>query len=722
MARFRSSVSRLAQIGLVAFVIGCSSGSTDAGATGTISLGLSSSAGTVQVGEQIDVTGTLTRGGGFTGPVTIRVEGAPDGVTANADAGAGSGSSALVHVIAAASAAPGTYPLTVRAMASGLTDATAMYTLTIASASTLFFGLVVDAAPVTVTQGTSASISIGITRYSGFAAPVALAATGLPSGATASFDPTPAPSLGSLLAINVPSTVATGTYTVTVHGTVDGLIEVTKQITLVVTAPAAFSITTGVNSFALLPGTGGVTYAKATLGPGASGTVNYTTTGAPAGLTAAITPTSDPDSATVTITTTAQLAPGSYPIVVHATATGFAEQTATIDVVVGSPAGIDVRLDFSACPQVLWVGYQDGTGPWTAASGSGGVYTFHVNAATGGVAVVRQTVQFYTTSVQFLTQAELHTLPASCNDVSGAEAPGVNGTKLVNGTLSGVNAGDYASVSLGGSSTGFPLIAGPATTFHILSVLDGPQDMFAFRYVDGTGVRDRVVVRRDLDVADQGSLAPIDFDSSEAVPPVYATFPITGEIGNGSSASSQLNILSGASCVSTPFYSANAAFSSTTLFGFPATLQRPTDFYALTVTDYGNYTGGMRSVTGTFQTFAATTLPLGAVMPTSATVATLPGTYRRVQTTFPVPSDYSTAGEFYHDGLGHLFIVTASAGYRGSSTATVAAPDLSAVPGYLTSWQPLKVVQLKIFGTSGNQAPACVGGTSIYAEQIIPTQ
>lgn len=724
MERFRWSRWRLVQLAALAFASACGSGSTASTDVGTISLSLSPTADTVQAGAQLQVTGTLVRGDGFTGAVTVTVEGVPAGVTATADTSTIDGvSSALVHIMAAAAGAtPGTYPLTVRAKASGLTDATASFSLTIASAAAFGYGLVAGTAQLPAVQGTSATSSIGITRIGGFGAPVALSATGLPSGATASFDPTPAPSLGSLLTITVGPTVTPGTYTVMISGTANGAADVTTHLTLVVSASPTFSITTGATFFALLPGTGGVTYVKATRGAGFTAPATFTVTGAPAGLTAVISTTSDPDSAVVTITTTGALAPGTYPLVVHANATGATERTATIQAVVGSAAGVDVRLDFSTCAQVIWVGYQDGTGPWTAVSGSGGVYAFHVNAAVGGIAVVRQNVQFFTTTVQMLTQAELHALtPASCNDNSSEGGqPGAYGTKLVNGTLNGVDAGDDAFVAMGSGSTGFPPIVGPATAFHILSVLDGAQDMFAYRYVDADSAQDRIVVRRDLDVADQGSLAPINFDSAEAVPPVFATFTIMGETGVGDAAADQLNILSGASCVVDPFSSGGAAYGTTTLFGIPTSLQRPSDYYALTVTDGGNYTGGLRSVTSTFHIFAPQTLTLGPVMPTSATISSLPGPYSRVQAAYALPPDYSTAGVNYHDASGHTFIVTASAGYRGLSAATIAAPDLSAASGYLTSWAPSTISQLRIFGTSNTSSSVCSEGTRIYGDQIVP--
>ena len=108
-------------------------------------------------------------------------------------------------------------------------------------------------------------------------------------------------------------------------------------------------------------------------------------------------------------------------------------------------------------------------------------------------------------------------------------------------------------------------------------------------------------------------------------------------------------------------------------------------------------------------------------MPTTATITTLPGTYRRLQAAFTPPSDYTTAGLYYHDGLGHVFFVTASAAFRGLAAATLTVPDLSAVTGYTTAtWAPSVAAQVRIFGKATTQTSACSEGTTQYADQVVP--
>jgi hypothetical protein len=66
--------------------------------------------------------------------------------------------------------------------------------------------------------GGTANYTVTITPSGGFNSPVTLSISGLPSGATGSFNPNPATTT-SALTVNVPSSVRKGTYTFTVTGT-----------------------------------------------------------------------------------------------------------------------------------------------------------------------------------------------------------------------------------------------------------------------------------------------------------------------------------------------------------------------------------------------------------------------------------------------------------------------------------------------------------------------
>ena len=97
------------------------------------------------------------------------------------------------------------------------------------------FGLAVSPAGP-VTAGGSGGFAVTVSGSGGFASAVGLGVSGLPAGATASFDPNPASS-SSTLTVTTTTTTPAGSYTLTVTGTSGGLSH-TAQATLTVQAPA----------------------------------------------------------------------------------------------------------------------------------------------------------------------------------------------------------------------------------------------------------------------------------------------------------------------------------------------------------------------------------------------------------------------------------------------------------------------------------------------------
>ena len=101
-------------------------------------------------------------------------------------------------------------------------SATATSTLTIPYQVPPAFTIATSQVSVSVLQGTTGSLTVATTVSGGFNSPIALTASGLPTGVTASFNPASiaAPGSGSsTLTISVGSAVAPGTYPITVTGT-----------------------------------------------------------------------------------------------------------------------------------------------------------------------------------------------------------------------------------------------------------------------------------------------------------------------------------------------------------------------------------------------------------------------------------------------------------------------------------------------------------------------
>ncbi|MFC1661323.1 hypothetical protein ACFL3S_07730 [Gemmatimonadota bacterium] len=220
-------------------------GTTGPEPTPTISISVSPTSVTVDPGAPVseqataptaDITVSLTRGGGYTGAVTVRVEGLPSGVSASPVTIASGSTSGTLELEATSLAAAGTYSLTIRASGSGVTDATATVSMTVTEPPQPGFSIAVDPASVSIEQGKSTSTNVNVTRTNGFSGDVALVASGQPTGLTISFNPASVSGDASLVQVAAGLAVTPGTYAVTVTGTSSGLPDATASLSVEVTA------------------------------------------------------------------------------------------------------------------------------------------------------------------------------------------------------------------------------------------------------------------------------------------------------------------------------------------------------------------------------------------------------------------------------------------------------------------------------------------------------
>ncbi|HET7187614.1 MAG TPA: hypothetical protein VFI52_05640 [Gemmatimonadaceae bacterium] len=168
----------------------------------------------------------------FSSPVTFSVEGLPTGATASF-APNPSTSDASTLTISTGSAAPGSYPITVRGSAGGLTDRVVACMLTIAAPT---YSLSLGRTTLTLQQGQSSSIAVALSR-SDFTGVVSFSVVGLPAGATASFTPASTDGNSTVLIVNAGAAPA-GSSPVTIRANATGLAERAASFTLAV-APAA---------------------------------------------------------------------------------------------------------------------------------------------------------------------------------------------------------------------------------------------------------------------------------------------------------------------------------------------------------------------------------------------------------------------------------------------------------------------------------------------------
>ncbi|NUT34840.1 MAG: Leupeptin-inactivating enzyme 2, partial [Hamadaea sp.] len=183
------------------------------------------------------------------------------------------------------------------------------------------FSLSVSPGSGTVQRGSNVSTTVATATTSGSAQTVALTATGLPAGVTATFSPASVTSGGSAtLTLTASATAATGTATVTVTGTGASATHSAAYTVTVTSQPGGddFSVSLSPAS-ASVPagGTTSATVATATTS-GSAQSVALTVSGAPTGVTASVSPgtVTSGGSATLSIAVAGTAAAGTYTLTV----------------------------------------------------------------------------------------------------------------------------------------------------------------------------------------------------------------------------------------------------------------------------------------------------------------------------------------------------------------------------------------------------------------------
>jgi subtilisin family serine protease len=198
------------------------------------------------------------------------------------------------------------------------------------------FSVGVSAPSVTVVAGQKATDTVSVGALSGFTGAVALSASGLPTGVTASFSPTSITTSGtSTLTIATSTTTPAGSYTVTVKGTSSALVH-TVSMTLVVPAPD-FALGASPSSFNVTQGGSATSTLSLANVNGFKGTVTLSATGLPTGTTAKLShpSLSGTTTGTLTLATTTSTPAGSYTVTVKGVS-GSLTHTTTVTLAVAA--------------------------------------------------------------------------------------------------------------------------------------------------------------------------------------------------------------------------------------------------------------------------------------------------------------------------------------------------------------------------------------------------
>lgn len=763
---------------------------------GTLAVSLSSTSGSVVAGNQVTLSANITRGGSFTGVVSLTAEGAPGGVTASFSTNslASGVTSASLTLQVGSGVAAGTYPITVRATGTGVTAATASYALTVTAAAVPDFSITAAPTSVTVAAGATASTTITIARSGGFTGPVTFSASGLPANVSLSFAPAPASGTSTVATVTAAASAVAGSYSITVTGTGTGVEP--RSLSLPVTVQAAGA--TGNFSLGLPSGrtlrrgdqtivqasvlrTGGFTGdvalsvsglpndvtatfapttvpgnastsdltlmvgAAAPLGPvtvtvtgtaagvgarsatfqltvleapsvtvsltssqvtvtqgqnsaaigvnltraGATGNGAMSVEGLPAGVTATFNPNPTPgNQSELVLSVGAGAAPGTYPLVVVATTTnarGEAGLSLTVQASGGGGGG-NVTWQFCEADRFpLWFAFQDGTsGAWTRVlPGANQTYSFTINSTVGAVAFVnRESGSNADVFVFQLSRAELQ-------QVGLAECVNNPAVKTLNGTIAGLGIGQQASVGMGGGSTAGAITAnGP---FTLTDVNDGRVDLVAVRSALDLGTfsltPDRLILRRDLDLPNNGTIPLLDFGAAESFAPASA--PITvANAGGDQVVITNAFVTQGGGFTSTLFTSVTGG-ATRTMYGVPTARTQSGDLHQLSVIAV-NGTTSQRGVFQYNRELAARTITFGPALttPTVSSLGSAP--YPRLRAAATFQAEYGQGvGVTYTQtsGGGRSWTVTASPAYfAGASAYQLDMPDLTPAGGFDLSW------------------------------------
>ena len=241
----------------------------------------------------------------------------------------------------------------------------------LAGSATPSFTLSDSPSSLSISQGGAGGTStITVTDVGGFTGSVTLAASGLPSGVTAVFNPNPTTGT-STLTLTASSTATTGTSTVTITGT-SGSLVATTTLSLTVTAAATpnFTISASPATLTVTQGTNGTSTITITSTAGFNSATTLTATGLPSGVTAAFSsnpvtpPANGSATSTLTLTASATATIGAATVTVTGTS-GTLSHSANIALTVSSSSGAQTAVYNATlkAPECATVGTSCDSGP-----------------------------------------------------------------------------------------------------------------------------------------------------------------------------------------------------------------------------------------------------------------------------------------------------------------------------------------------------------------------
>jgi hypothetical protein len=668
---------------------------------------LTAPSGTLSVPQNgsANITLTISRTAPFTGAVGLTAVNLPAGFTVTFNPQSVTGTTSTATIAAAGTVPLGNYSIALQGSGSGVTNQTLTVSVTVIAP--VGYTLSLSAPTLSVTAGSQNSVTVNVNRTGGFAGTVTLTASGGPAGTTASFSPPGVSANSSVLTLAVAGTVAAGNYPITITGAATGLPNQTATLTLTVVSPPSFSLSLSPTTVQLQQGSSANVSVTITRTGGFSGAIALTATGLPPGVTASFNPASTTgNSAVFTLNANSGALPNTYSVTVTGSSGSGAPPSAqetdfpaavdinvTLTLVVTVPSGsTTVNVDFcGATGYPVAVFYQNGTSPWTAASGLNGQFSFTISQPVGGLAWVVDNgggdIEVHT---YLGTRAELQAFNVAVSQCNGSTNPG----KSVNLTTVGLGTQDVAQLALGNAVTSTSGATGGTGVFR--SVRQGPVDLIGGRSaitVAGQSTTfdlTKVLLQRGLNPT-AGTTVTADFNGTSSYTPVAAQLTVNG-IGADPTVMG-VGYWTGTKSFG-PLYAdgtgSNAA--TRTWKGFPGAAQMAGDFHFLQANAYSpnaQNPARIRAALVVTQGVANQTLTLGPAL-SNVTVSTVRAAPLRLQASVARQAEYASVYDFVATQGGKEFNVQVTAAYLGSPTTTVVQwPDFQGIPGFNDAWLPL---------------------------------
>ncbi|MEM7414358.1 MAG: hypothetical protein AAF389_02610 [Gemmatimonadota bacterium] len=540
--------------------------------------------------------------------------------------------------------------------------------------------LTINPTSATVEQGASTTFDGTATLGGSFSGTVTFTVTGLPTGVTVTVGnvSTSGTTATATITIDVAAGVAAGSYPGTVTAAGSG-VDASATYTLNVTAP-----TTG--SYAL-----GATPTALSVQRGNSGSVSVAITrtdfdesvmlaaeGLPTNVTAAFDPEDTTgDVSTLNLDVGAGASAGTTTVTIRGTSS-LADVATTFELTVTDPPAGGLVLDYGTCDvddRPIWVAYSDGVnGPFSVLNGVNDAYDLSgLSGNVVGLALVFLDGSDTDLTVDFADLSAFSGVIDACEtDVLG---------KIVNANL--VNTVGLTNTTLG-PTIRFSAFDGPV---QYMDVPDGNQPFVGFS-TDGAGTNHRMVLRRDQDIANGGTLGDIDF-TTEGFAPDNATISFTG-IAAGEDGFVGMDYAlprAGGVCTIAPLHVDD--FGPTfTGFSAPAAQQQAGEFHVAGLTAGTTSVGVTTSrwVKEAFSTLADRTvaLPTQVAAPTITDVSGA-GNYLRLEADVNIPADVEGVTLFTYSTLTQSMTVFYTSSLL-TGNATITFPDLSGLAGWDDAW------------------------------------